>query len=140
MPQGADLVSRQANVPNYIPTLPVGLDGVTDYVQVRPQGTKLVTANAATKVDAYNIGALTDKNVRYLWITNLSTTPVKYASNQDWTNGDFHGVIPAGSAQDDGLGGKALFEVAKNGITQISLFCNGAAVRVSVEMYSSSVG
>jgi hypothetical protein len=88
---------------------------------------------AAAALEVYNES--TEPKAEKIFLQNLSITPVKYAFGQACSEGSFHGILAAGVAEDDGLGGNTLLDVKARGITSISLYCGGAAIRVSVEKH-----
>lgn len=104
--------------------------------EVNPLGPSLVAAhqivaadNAASEI--YNRDSVsTDARHRKIQIQNCGTTPIKYMLNNTCSADVFHGVLAAGTAEDDGLGGILNLNLDR-GIRIISLF-HGAAYRAAV--------
>lgn len=91
---------------------------------------------AAAALEVYNESL--EPKAEKIFLQNLSITPVKYAFGQACSEDSFHGILAAGVAQDDGLGGNTLLDVRARGIVSISLFCGAADIRVSVEKHLKS--
>lgn len=91
------------------------------------------TAAAAQAVTIYDVTQ--EAQAKFIWVRNLGTSPLKYAINQDCSDLAFHDIISADSGGDQGDGGKVKFELHQSGIKKISLFCQAAAVRASVEKH-----
>ncbi len=87
------------------------------------KGPRLVTA----------AGVVADKatGVAFRQIQNCGIVPVKYLidNNALCTANNFHGVLAAGSAVDDGLGSVLQFNITGD---RISVFVDSGAVRVCV--------
>lgn len=94
------------------------------------QPVQIVAAdNAATEI--FNrVTSTTDNRAHKIQVQNCGTNAIKYRLNGTCSAAEFHGVLAAGTAEDDGLGGILNLNLDR-GITTISLF-HGAAYRAAV--------
>lgn len=112
--------------------------GIPRYNPLSPDYAKapyIAVANAATALEVYN--QLTEPRCNKIYIQNLSTTALKFTWNMVAGDNAFHGVLAACAAQDDGLGGIITLDVKERGIKSVSLYCEAAAIRASVEKFLS---
>lgn len=103
------------------------------------QPPQLVIANSNTSVDVYN--ELLDPKApkaKKIVIQNQGQDAVKFAFNTVCNAAVFHGTLIKATAADDGSGGRFTFNVAEDGIQQISIFCAATAIRVTVEQYNKA--
>lgn len=83
----------------------------------------------------------TGRVVRKAWIQNCGTVAIKYKINDENPSSgapganDFHGVIPGGASDDDGIGGQTEFDLTKILIDNIVIFNTGSAIRAAVILY-----
>ncbi len=128
--------SPQANVPDYVPLVPVSLDGQFGTTPLRPQPP--VVLGGSTTLDAYNvITQPTKPRARVVFVQNNSAQVLYYAYDTDASATVYHGIIAAATQANNGTGGKVMFEVAKYGISRVSLFSASGNINAAVESFIS---
>ena len=113
--------SPQSTVPNRRSVS--ALDGISTQPDLRVQGPRIISAN----------GIAFDKTKRSAFrvLQNVGVTAVKYLVDDNGLASElnFHGILAAGSAEDDGLGSVVNFSVASH---RVSVFgVGGGAIKLA---------